>query len=151
MPLASVYNLVWFGSYTRFNLFSFSLGALVVFHLQVNIHTFHLFFGRSRCQSSICTSIILLRFIIRTYTPFLSWTTSTYHIHSYPQSLSFLLSSLHHLFLNALSFAPTCITYIIPMYRSIIHAFPDIFILQVLIHAFLNNCILQYTSCGLGW
>jgi len=97
------------------------------------------------CQSSICTSIIMLRFIICTYTLFLSWTTSTYHIHSYPQSLWSLLSSLPlSLPQRPFFFARTCITYIITIHLSIIHAFPDNFILGTHTCFLEQLCITMY-------
>lgn len=69
IPLAGVYKLVWFGPYTRLTLFSFSPAC---FGCQLSFIPSSVALVR---QSSICTSIIMLRFIIHA---FLSWTTSTY-------------------------------------------------------------------------
>ena len=127
-------------------LFFFSLCVLVVLHLS---YLSYISFTFCRSRLSIF-HLYIYNYVTVHHTyihAFLSWTTSTYHIHSYLQSLSSRSSSLQHApsYLNALSLTRTCITYIITVHRS--HTrFPGQFYITVLIHAFLNNCVLQYTS-----
>ena len=106
------------------------------------------------CQSStgICTSIIMLRFIIRTYTLFflgqlVRITYTRTHNCSRLGSTYSIISSLTRFPLLALvlpiSFQRTVRSYTLSRTN---------FILQIFIHAFLNNyCIIQYTSCGFDW
>ena len=127
MPLAGVYKLVWFGPYTRFALFSFSLCALVAFHL-----SYHSYLSFIFCCSRLPMFHLYIYNHVTIYHTcihaFLSWTTSTYHIHinSYPQSrLGYrCFNTLYHLFL----FLFPCPHLYYPyhsMHCSIIHAFPD--------------------------
>jgi len=94
-PFRSPAYINWFGL-TPIHDFLFFFVSVLCFGCVPPLLSFIAFIISSalNCQSSICTSIIMLRFIICTYTLFLSWTTSTYHIHSYPQSFWSLLSSL---------------------------------------------------------
>jgi hypothetical protein len=91
MPLAGVYKLVWFGPYTRFtSFFLFSLLWLssICYHSYI--------FCRSRFS---IFHLYIYNHVTVHHThihALLSWTTSTYHIHSYLQSLSSRLPSLQH-------------------------------------------------------
>jgi hypothetical protein len=118
MPLAGVYKLVWFGPYTRFTLFSF-LSALIVFHPQLSFIPF-IYLPLSFVNLSICTSIIMLRFV-HTRLFFLGQLVRTTYTRTRNRSrLGYRrFNMLHHLFLNSLSPARTCITYIIPMHHSL--------------------------------
>ena len=122
------HKLVCYGSYTRFTPFSLSC-ALVVFHL---IYHSCISFIFRRSRFSIFHLYIYNNHVTVHHTyihALLSWTTSTY-TYTRTRNRSRLLTCFN-IFLNALSVACTCITYIIPMHRSIIHAFPDNFILQI--------------------
>lgn len=95
-PCPSLAYINWFGlAHIHDLLFFLFLCALVVFHPQ--IYSYLSFIFRRSCLSIFHMYIYnhVTVHHLRTYTIFLSW-TSTYHMHSYPQSLSSRLSSLQH-------------------------------------------------------
>ena len=65
------------------------------------------------CQSSMCN---IYNYVMVHHTcthAFLSWTTSTYHIYSYPIALVIIVASTRSI-ISSLSLARTCIIHIIP-------------------------------------
>ena len=93
----------------------------------------------------------MLRFIIHTYTLFFlgQLVRTTYTRNPNRSRLGYCrFNMLHHFF----PFPHPHLYYLYHSYAPFDHTrFPGQFYIIVLIHAFLNNCILQYTSCGLGW
>ena len=118
MPLAGVYKLVWFGPYIHDLLFFFTL--ILCFGC-----VFHLLSFALVCQSSICTSIIMLRSIIRTYTPY--FLDNLYVPHTLVPAIA-LVSVIVASICSILSFItpfplPALVLPIsFPMHCSIIHA-----------------------------